>query len=211
LSEKVRISEDLYSKLKEIADKSGRSIRELVDEAVKAYILGFTGDKEIKATTGKIISLTYSTKCKRCGRELKEGELAYWSKITYTDNTSRSFVYCLDCYYSEGALAEYYLKKKKLEAVIKGLEKKANQLVEEITQLEALVDLYKLENEIQSYWIRLLELVSHEDKPNLNMAIEELLELIDKVKQLENTLKLGKGYRRVMVKKAEKTSVRSLK
>lgn len=201
---KVRIGEETYMKLKQLADKSGKSMRELVEEAINAYLLGHEGGlegKEIKGITGKIIPLQYPARCKRCGKSINPGELAYWVKITYTDNSVRSYVICLDCYYQSGALKEYYLKKKQLEAVIRGLKKEADELAQRVMELRRYKELIEAREEVR----RLLREVSQyasmamgerrEVLAQIQEALERLLEAIDRLNAKIESIEVGEGGR----------------
>jgi len=191
---KVRISEELYEKVRQIAEKQGRTIKEVVEEAIKAFILGIEQvDKPIKSVTGKIIPLQYDAKCRICGRQIKAGELAYWAKYTYTDGTSKSYVICLDCYYKDTALAEQYLRKKKLEAVVRGLQKKADELVEQVEKLQAQYDLQQLKSEIFQFWRNVKDAVLSDPNvlKNIDKFFNELNALIERLNAVEAALTFG--------------------
>ena len=208
-TEKVRISRELYDKLKEISEKTGKSIRELVDHAITLYIMGNVGGetREIKSITNKFITLQYNDKCDKCGKDLKQGELAYWVKIQYNDNTARSYVYCLDCYYSENGLAEYYLRKKKLEAIIKGLDKKANELVKEVDFIDKLRELRDIENEIKYNWNTLLDIVGNGETQKLNEILDLLTNILERVMKLEKELTYSKYYVKAKERKQKITTM----
>jgi hypothetical protein len=82
------------------------------------YILGKEQsiDRDVKSIKNTWIVAKYSTKCVRCGKQLGVGEMVYWIRITYSDNSMRSFVYCGDCYMNifDVSLAKRYIKKKNL-------------------------------------------------------------------------------------------------
>jgi HicB family. len=113
------VSDHVHEKLVELAQKRGVSINQLVEEILNAYLHGASGDKGIKKFFDKDIVLQYDTRCKMCNRELKAGEVAHYVRYVYEDDTSKSFVYCLDCWYSSSALAKQYIKKKQLELTLK--------------------------------------------------------------------------------------------
>lgn len=182
---KVRVSQELYAKLKQLADKSGKSMRELVDEAIRAYLLGSTGieGKEIKGITAKIIPLQYPAKCRRCGRQLNPGELAYWVKITYTDNSVRSFIYCLDCYYQSSALKEHYLKKRQLEKIIKELKKEADQLADRVLELRRKVQLYSVVDEIDRLIREIYDLLGYVLDKERRDALQQIMQRLEAIEE----------------------------
>lgn len=192
MSEKVRISEDLYEKIKQIAEKSNRTIKDIVEEAIKAYLLGIEQiDKPIKSIQGKIIPLQYQGKCKICGKTISQGELAYWVRYTYTDNTSKGYTICLDCYYKDTSLAEWYLKKRKLESIVRGLQKKADSLAEEIEKLQNEYDVLSLKRDVIQFWRAFKETFTNSpDISIVNQFMDKLNDLIDRVERLEGMLKL---------------------
>jgi len=192
-NKKIRISDSLYEQLQKLAEKSNRSMRELAEEAIKAYLLGTEQiDKPVKAVTGKIIPLQYPSRCKFCGREIKAGELAYWAKYTFTDNSTRSYVVCLDCYYKDTALAEWYLKKKKLENVVRGLKKKADNLVKEIEKLEVQYNVLMVKKESMDLWKDFRNVLLGTDQSimveKIDVFMDRLNELFDRISSVEASL-----------------------
>ena len=186
---KIRISEDLYEQIQKLSEKSNKSMRELVEEAIKAYLLGTENiDKPIKSISGKVIPLRYSSKCHVCGKSINQGELAYWAKYTYTDNTTRSFVICLDCYYKDTALAEWYLKKRKLEAIVRGLKKKADEIAKEIEILKQQKKIEELKTEIILVWNTLKRKISSNEVSNIEDLIDKINYVIDKIIEIESMI-----------------------
>ncbi|RLJ04545.1 MAG: hypothetical protein DRP08_01490 [Candidatus Aenigmatarchaeota archaeon] len=195
---KIRISEELYDQLTKIAEKSGRSMRDLVEEAIRAYLLGTESvEKPIKSIQGKIIPLQYPSRCFFCKRQIKQGELAYWAKYTYSDNTTKSYVICLDCYYKDTALAEWYLKKKKLEAIVRGLKKQADELAEKVNRLRTEYDVMSIRKEVASLWNEFKQYMltpnSSVDSDKLQEFIDRVNELIDKLTGIEASLRVEVG------------------
>jgi len=182
---KVRISQAIYEQLRQLAEKSGKSMRELAEEAIRAYLLGSTGveGKEIKGVTAKIIPLQYPAKCKRCGRQLNPGELAYWVKITFNDNSTRSFIYCLDCYYQTSALKEHYIKKRQLEKIIRELKKEADTLADRIIQLRAEADIYEAIRDIQQIARELYTMLDYILDKEKKDAVKEIIRRVERIEQ----------------------------
>lgn len=188
----IKISDELDEKLEELAKKTNRSKKDIVEEAVRLYVLGSSDDKQIKSLHGKVIQLQFPTKCSKCKKELKEGDLAYWSKVVYTDNTSRSYVTCLDCYYSESGLSEMYLKKKKLEVIIKGLEKKANDLVKKVELMEAEVSLASLKAEVSNLFRSFVQTLGSSNSADVHKIDEFLTSIrsvVDRIEVIEFSIK----------------------
>jgi len=75
----VRISEDTYRKVKEIAEKSGKSIREIVEEAINIYLLGKEQaiDKDVKEIKNKWIVAKYPSKCSKCSKQINAGDMVF--------------------------------------------------------------------------------------------------------------------------------------
>lgn len=195
---KIRVSGELYDQLAKIAEKSGRSMRDLVEEAIRAYLLGTESvEKPIKSIQGKVIPLQYPSRCFFCKKPIKQGELAYWAKYTYSDNTTKSYVICLDCYYKDTALAEWYLKKKKLEAIVRGLKKKADTLAEEVNRLRMEYDVMSIRKEVASLWNEFKQFIltpdSSIDSDKLQEFIDRVNELIDKLTGIEASLRVEVG------------------
>ena len=195
---KIRVSEELYDQLAKVADRSGRSMRDLVEEAVRAYLLGTESvEKPIKSIQGKIIPLQYPSRCFFCRKQIKQGELAYWAKYTYSDNTTKSYVICLDCYYKDTALAEWYLKKKKLEAIVRGLKKQADELAEKVGKLRTEYDVISIRKEVASLWNEFKQYVltpnSSTDSDKLQEFIDRVNELLDKLVGIEASLRVEVG------------------
>jgi len=181
----VKINEALYEKLKEFCEKNNITIREYVEEAIKIRLYGHS-DKPIKGIKDKIIPLNYPDRCHVCGKELRRGELAYWIRYTFTDNTTKSIVVCLDCYYRDTALAEWYLKKKRLENVVRGLKKKADQLAREIQILEDRKALADIKRELMGIWFNFMTLVNKNqlDQETLEKFLIKIEDLADKIDQI---------------------------
>ena len=190
---KVRVSQEVYDKLRAISEKSSKSMRELVEEAINAYLLGVEGaeGKDVKGITAKIIPLQFPTRCKKCGRQLQPGDLGYWAKITFTDNTVRSYTICLDCYYQGTALKEQYLKKRKLEIVVRELRREADRLAEKVEELRAYSKLIEAKRELLKLLREARELLNVITSPErrielekLNKSLDNLVDAADKLIQI---------------------------
>jgi predicted transcriptional regulator len=186
----IRISEETYRKVKEIAEKSGKSIREVIEEAIQLFLLGKEQavDKDVKEIKNKWIIAKYSSKCSRCQKEIGVGDMVFWVRVTYADNSIRSFIYCSECYLSafDTSLAKRYLKVKELEATYKSLKKFCDSLAQQATELQNKVNLLQLEKDIEQFWFNFRSVFTNNpDVKVVNEFIMKLEEIIDRVKKLE--------------------------
>ena len=187
----VKISDQLYDKLKELADKKGGvAINNVIEELLNIY-LGSPRDRAIKKIYDKDIELIYTAKCRKCGREIPAGEQAHYIRYEYEDGSSSYAIYCLDCWYSSSALAKQYLTKKKLEATIRGLKKEADKLVEEIQLLEKQLDDLKIQLDVRQSLAKIreeldfllsMQFITRED---YNKAMSKIEELLLRIEELE--------------------------
>ena len=201
---KIRVSQDIYEKIRGLAEKSGKSMRELVEEAINAYLLGVEGaeGKDVKGITAKIIPLQFQTRCKKCGRQLQPGDLGYWAKITFTDNTVRSYTICLDCYYQGTALKEQYLKKRKLEIVVRELRREADRLSDQVEELRAYTRLVEAKKELLKMVREARELLAVITQPERRLQLEKINTSLDNlVDATEKLMNLLEQYDKELVKR----------
>lgn len=201
---KIRVSQDIYEKIRRLAEKSGKSMRELAEEAINAYLLGAEGaeGKDVKGITAKIIPLQFPTRCKKCGRQLQPGDLGYWAKITFTDNTVRSYTICLDCYYQGTALKEQYLKKRKLEIVVRELRREADRLADQVEELRAYTRLVEAKKELLKMVREARELLAVITQPERRLQLEKINTSLDNlVDATEKLMNLLEQYDKELVKR----------
>jgi len=194
----VKLSDDIYEKVKKIAEKSNKSIKEVVEEAIKIYLLGAEGiDKDIKAVQQKWISLQYPSSCRKCGKRLNPGDLAFWIRYTYSDGSSRSFIYCPDCYYTsfDQSLAKKFIKQKELEATIKGLKKQAEELAKQVMELQTQVDILQLKKQVQDLLHAFHDAMMSGEDQRIIEFLEKVDELLSKINEIEARLELLRGRR----------------
>jgi predicted transcriptional regulator/uncharacterized protein YoxC len=189
----IRVSEDVYKKVKEIAEKSGKSIREIVEEAINIYLLGKEQavDKDAKEIKNKWIIAKYSSKCSRCQKQINAGDMVFWIRVTYADNSVRSYLYCSECYLTsfDTSLAKKYLKVKELEATYKSLKKFCDSLAQQATELQNKVNLLNLEKDIEQFWFNFRSVFTQNpDVKIVNDFIQRLEDIVDRVKKLEATI-----------------------
>ncbi|MEM2848550.1 MAG: hypothetical protein QXM79_07255 [Zestosphaera sp.] len=211
----VKIDDEAYQLLEQLANKTGSSIKDVVSKAVKLLYTGESNvsiDKEVSEITEKVITLKYATKCKRCSRELKEGEHAYYVKYLYNDNTAKSLVYCIDCYHetliSDKALAKLYVKKKELERVIKALRKETDTLVDDAEITSKINEVMNVINKIYNTGIDVLSILTTNE--NKAEKIDELVATSEELKKLLAELKqvVAQAIRQVKKKHRQEPELR---
>jgi len=199
-------NDELYNKLQEIASKTSKSIKELVEESVRLYVLGVESiDKPLKSVKNGLINVQYQTKCYRCKKDIKVGDVAYWVRYIYEDNTSKSYILCLDCYLTEHdeALAKQYLNLRKIKAQINGLKKLREKLANQITTLEMKVEISNMYRELVSALRILKDAINSSDYKKVDELLVKVDELNARLDEIELALKTGI----VKVKKAVKPKV----
>lgn len=183
----VKIDDSIYESIRKIAEKSNRSIKDVVEEALKVYILGAESiDRDVKDVKHRWISVQYRSFCRKCGKQLEVGDIAFYVRYTYSDGSSKSFIYCPECFYPDSALAKLYLKRKEMEAVVRGLKNEADKLADEVSRLRTLYDVARLKSDIIDFWRDLRESFSHDpDLAKVNSFMDRLSEIIDRISRLE--------------------------
>ncbi len=202
----VKVSDHVHERLKQLADKKGLSINNMIEYLLEVYQGG--GDRlDIKKIIEKQIVLKYDTRCRRCGRPLKSGELAYYTRYVYEDGSSSSFVLCLDCYYqSSEALGKFIVEREKIKQEIKSLKLYRNRLINEITnRLEVILkELEKLKLMLSQIppGISYYDFIADKERRNL------LSMVMDKIEFVSNLLaqyKAEKELEKETMKVEEKT------
>ncbi|MEM2287914.1 MAG: ribbon-helix-helix domain-containing protein [Sulfolobales archaeon] len=196
----VKLSEDVYEKIEKLAEKTGKSKADIIREALLLYLGSEVGEKAVESSKSYIKPAIYSGKCSRCGREIQQGELAGFIKIVYTDKSSRTFAYCLDCYnsLSDKTILSLELKKHRLKRVVTALQRQMSKMLSIYDELEKASELYTKIKTYVSELNRYLEQVYHGD----NKSIEKLVfELADLNNQLSEFVKLLKFKREAYVKR----------
>lgn len=196
----VKLSEDIYEKIEKLVEKTGKSKADIIREALLLYIGAEPGEKAVESSKSYIKPALYSGRCSRCNREIQQGELAGFIKIVYTDKSSRTFAYCLDCYnlLSDKTILSLELKKHRLKRVVTALQRQMSKMLSIYDELEKATELYtKIKtyvSELNSY----LEQVYHGDNKSIEKLIFELTELNN---QLSEFVRLLKFKREAYVKR----------
>jgi len=194
----IKISDQAYEQLKTLAEKRGLSINNVVQEIINVYLGGRPEEKPIKKIVDKDITLMYPAKCDRCGKPLSPGDVAHYIRYEYDDAPPRSFIYCMDCWLQSSALAKYYIRKKELEATIKGLKDMADKLAEKIMRMRseyniALVkeELMKIRHELNLSLVRNIIGNKADELVNRIALVEQKVnEIHEKLNEIEVAMKL---------------------
>ena len=135
--------------------------------------------------------MQYPATCRACGKRLNVGELAFWIRYTYSDGSSKSFIYCPDCYYMsfDQSLAKKYLKLKEMEAVYKGLKKHADALAKELMELQVRVDVARLKAQVRDLLHAFHDAMINGEDQRIIEFLEKVDELLSKINVLEMKIK----------------------
>jgi hypothetical protein len=184
----IKVSDDVYDKLKQIAEKNGGiSLNDVVKMLLNLY-LGGSAERTIDKILTKEFIADRELYCSVCKRKINIGEPVTWIKYVYNDGGSVTRYMCFECVNPH--LGKIYRKKKEMEIIIKQLKQEADKLVEEINQLEQVKEVYTVKNEIIQFWRSIK--TTFTDDPNLqkiDIFFDKLNELLDKVNRLEATVK----------------------
>lgn len=176
----VRISSEAKKLVEEIAQKTGRSVSQLVSEAIYRVYLG--ADKVIENAVDKKITdiktETFKAKsdklhCSICKRQINKDEIVTVITVHYDDNTVSKTFYCYSCYMSETISDEKLLSLEKklyeLRRVKRLLESEKKKLLDEVTKLEKIVYNLRFLNDLDLLTRELLtrEDISDEDKKKI--------------------------------------------
>jgi predicted CopG family antitoxin len=184
----IKVSDDVYEQLKKIAEKNGGiSINDVVKMLLNIY-LGGVSERAIDKILSKEFVADSEKMCSKCKKKINVGEPVYWVKYVYSDGSSTTRYFCMEC--ANPHLAKIYRKKKEMEIVVKQLKQEADKLVEEINQFELVKEVYTVKSEIMQFW-RDIKTTFIND-PNLQKVdafFDKLNELLDKVNRLEALVK----------------------
>jgi Ribbon-helix-helix protein, copG family. len=107
----IKISDDVYNKLREIAEKNGGiSLNNVIEMLLNLYLGGSSERTLDKILTKEFIADSEKT-CTRCGKKIGVGDVVYWVKYIYTDGSKATRYLCLEC--ANPYLGKLYRKKKK--------------------------------------------------------------------------------------------------
>jgi len=183
----VKISSELFSKVQELAERKGVTIKAVVEEALSNY-LGVLQDVE-DVKTVEDWRLLFDSACEICKSNIKAGEHAVRVIITLKDGRKVNKFYHKECYlfHSDKLMAKYYVKKRQLQRIIKALEAQCNEYADKIMEIEDKVKLAEINQQFQ-HTCKLLEDYLFEFKDE---QLKQILENIKKLKQDVEELRLA--------------------
>jgi len=183
----VRLNPEAYRVAEEIAEKTGRSLAQVISDAVFKAYLGV--DKALEGALDKqvedIKAETFRVKsdqlyCSICKRKINPGELATVVTITYSDKTMTKTFYCYSCWMeqtiSDQSLLKLEKRKYELERTIRVLRAEKKRLLDEVVK-----------HDIHKMYIDLLykiNFILDTFKPDPQYA-EKLLEIQDEIRRLD--------------------------
>ena len=184
----IKVSDDVYEKLKQVAERNGDiSLNDVIKMLLNIY-LGGSSERTIDKILSKEFVADREIMCSHCKRVVKVGEPVQWVKYLYSDGSAVTRYLCFEC--ANPHLGKIYRKKKEMEIIVKQLKQEADKLVKEINQLEQVKEVYTIKNEIMQFW-RDIKTTFTSD-PNLQKVdafFDKLNELLDKVNRLEALVK----------------------
>ena len=148
---KVRVPEEVYAKLRELADKQGRSAADIVREVIVRFLSG----EQVDEVPVKVKAIKMRAKrdgvCAFCGQKIGKGEWMYWVIKELDDGRTVKEAWHLDCWEnaSDTALARKYLELRKLQRIIRTLKKQADQLADVINDAEARKKLFDIAERVE--------------------------------------------------------------
>jgi len=200
----IKVSDEVHERLKEIAEKRGVSISDLIEEMLNLY-LGGSSERAVVEIKRKEIVVDNEKFCNKCRRKINSGELAVWVLYKYSDNSFKTAYYCLECAFPY--LSKLYRKQRELELVTKQLRAEANELAEKVNELEKKYNILQIKKEVVEFWKTFANSFLNEPDFNkkFNEFMDKLIELLDKVTKIENSLEV----RPLSSRSGERMSVRN--
>jgi len=189
----VKVDGELYTQIASVAEKQGKTIKEVVEEAIQQYLgvlQGVSSDEDVEdIKTLNDWRLLFDTKCEGCGGDLKAGEHCVRIIIKLQDGRTVNRFYHHECYLfkSDKLFAKYYIKKRQLQRLLKALEAQCNEYADKIMEIEDKVKLAEINQQFQ-HTCKLLEDYLFEFKDE---QLKQILENIKKLKQDVEELRLA--------------------
>ena len=196
----VRLKAEDYELVKRLSEQTGKSIPEILSEAINAYYRGLSPEgKQIKRISDiKPWVLKHNSKCSSCGRELRAGERVMYQFVEYEDKSRKHIFICLDCSVEENSLAKLYVKKYQLEKTIKGLKKLADSYAEQLTTVSKIQDFYQTVHDITKELKLLRDYLKQYSHPR--EVLELVTKFMDKLESLESRVReVEEGLRELVL------------
>jgi len=180
----IKVSEEIYDKLKQIADKSGGiSINDVIAKLLNLYLGGST-DRTIDKILTKEFIADREVVCSKCKKTIGIGEVVYWVKYVFSDGSKSTRYFCFEC--ANPSLGKLYKEKRKMHVVIKQLKQEADKLVEEINQLEQIKTVLDIKKELIQFWRDIkTTFINDPNLQKVDMFFDKLNEIADRVDRLE--------------------------
>jgi tRNA G26 N,N-dimethylase Trm1 len=209
----IKVSDHVYERIKQLAEQKNISLNNVVEELLNIVTAGHHDTKPIKKIYTRDISLMWDDKCDRCGRELKRGEIAHYTRIEYEDGSVRKTILCYECYLPSTALAKQYLQIKKYEQIVKGLKAEADQLVQLIEQARLFSGLAETKEQINSIVRELnnayvVGVISKQAYDELKAKLEEIIAMLN---DFDSRLRLVEKFFGRLLFKAKKAVARGVR
>ena len=196
----VRLKSEDYELVKRLSEQTGKSIPEILSEAINAYYRGLSPEgKQIKRISDiKPWVLKAPARCASCGKELKQGDRVMYQFIEYEDKSRKNIFICLDCSVEEHSLAKLYVKKYQLEKTIKGLKKMADSYAEQLQLISKITDFYQTVRDIERELKVLRDYLKQYNHPR--DAVEAVTRFLDKLESMENRVReVEEGLRELVL------------
>jgi len=203
---RAKIDEELYKLIKEKAKNEGKTIKDIVIEALNQYLRGFTGDvTQLVSIRAKIINTKYKTKCILCNREIKEGERVLWLKGIGS--------ICIKCMFKEATSKfsdkDYAKAITKLELEIQRLRAIANEVRNEIKDLASIyftIEPSRLLRRVDEVIGKLEDCINHFlYREDMKEVIEEFKKVYELLTEIHDELKkrtIPKAFIKNILRKA---------
>jgi hypothetical protein len=201
----VRLRAEDYELIRKISEQTGKSIPEILSEAVNAYYRGLSPDgKSIKRISDiRPWVLKHNARCASCNRELKAGDKVMYQFVEYEDKSRKHIFICLDCSVEEHSLAKLYIKKYWLEKAIKGLKKMADSYAEQIQNIQKITDFYNTVRDVERELKVLRDYLKSYQHPR--EAIEAINNFMGKLESLEARVRdVEEGLRELIIPKIQR-------
>jgi len=203
---RAKIDDELYRLVKEKAKSEGKTIKDIVIEALNQYLRGFTGDvTQLVNIRAKIINTKYKTKCILCGSEIKEGERVLWLKGIGS--------ICIKCMFKEATSKfsdkDYTKAITKLELEIQRLRAIANEVRSEIKDLASIyftIEPVRLLKRVEEIMGKIEDIINHFlYREDMKEVIEEFRKLYDVLSGIYDEMRkraVPKAFIKNVLKKA---------
>jgi len=205
----LRVKEETINKLKEIAEKEGKTQSEVVEELIENYHEIVRGEKlekdEIeKLTWSKPLPLRFPKKCIKCNRELQVGELVLIAK------GSRGYIYlCYNCYMKANISRipevkqtyRYYKELQKVKALYSHAKSELDRIVTKVNIYETYEKLEEILDEAKTTIYDLQDYLRKVESD------EKLIKILENLEKLAERIEKATDFILLFFKKKKKKRV----